>query len=360
MISVTFRRNVLLCILIAFLLLLVQNAAVTAAVLKDRLTDCLQNLIPSLFGCMVCTELLRECGCLCAGRLSRSMGRILHLPPAALTVFAVSQIAGYPVGAMLLARESAQGTISRENAVRFSGVCFGGGPAFLVGLAGVQLFGSAAAGWLMMTAAICSNLLLMLLMPRSPEPAHSSAAVPVVRCNAEAVTRAVRNAMHSLAGICGAVLLFGLLTASADCLHLFGTLSGILHIPEHSLRAVVTAAADITQLPAVFHIGLPYRVLLPLTGGLLSFGGCCAQMQACALGIKGLRLLRLTALRLLAGTITALLTSAALPLTALPESTAVFAPTVQISESGSVFPGMMILCVGLLAVGSGTMQHRQN
>ena len=337
--------------LLCGMLLLTQTAVQTAAVLAERLAYCLQTLIPSLFGCTVLAELLQSTGCMQAeGGCLRQFAERCGLPPQILPVFLLSQIAGYPVGAGLLARETAAGTLRRESAVRLSYVCFGGGPAFLVGFAGARLFGCAAAGWVMLSAAVLSNLLLFLVMPIPPH--HIVHSVQPVRLDAETVSGAVSRTVQSMTAICGTVLLFGMLLHIADTLHLFGILSRVLHLPVQTVSAVCSAAADITQLPGLFHIGLPFRVLLPLCAGMLSFGGCCAQMQACALGAAGLRFQRLAVMRIPAALMTALLTAAAAPLIPLPESLPVFAPQAAVSQSGSVLPGLMILFTGLLAAGT--------
>ena len=349
----TVRKRMIAAGLLAGTALLAQHAEKVAAVLAQRISYCLETLIPSIFGCMLLADLLCRSGCMTAGRGLRRIAQRLHLPPTVCGVFAVSQIAGYPVGAALLAQEAERGQISHETARRYAAVCFGGGPAFLVGLAGAKLFGSAAAGWLLLAAAVCSNFLLLVILPKpqftQPMPVHA----PEITLNAAAVTQSVSRTLRSLAGISGTVMLFGILLSAMDFLHVFDFLSRILHIPAQTLRPILTSAADITQLAGIFRIGLPFRVLMPLAAGLLSFGGCCAQMQTCALGVSGLRMERLMAVRLCAALLTALLTALFAPLIPLPDAAAVFAPAAAVSRSGSVLPGLMILCTGLFTVCSG-------
>ena len=349
----TVRKKMIAAGLLAGMAILVQHAETVSAVLAQRIGCCLETLIPSLFGCMLLADLLCRCGCLTAGRIMRRIAQRLHLPPPVCGIFTVSQIAGYPVGAVLLRQEAERGQISHETARRYAAVCFGGGPAFLVGLAGAKLFGSAAAGWLMLAAAVCSNFLMLVMLPKPPCTAQTPAHPPETVLNAAVLTQSVSRTLRSLAGICGAVLLFGILLTAMDLLHVFDLLSRILHIPVQTLRPVLTAAADITQLAGIFRIGLPFRVLLPLAAGLLSFGGCCAQLQTCALGVSGLRMGRLMALRLCAAILTALLTALFAPLIPLPDAAAVFAPAAAVSRSGSVLPGLMILCTGLFTACSG-------
>ena len=118
-----------------------------AAVIASRVQFCLQTLIPSLFICMVLANLLRESGAAgVLGRRARLTARLLHLSPSGAGIFWISQLAGYPVGTLLLRRQYENGAIPASDAARLACVCFGGGPAFAVGFAGAGLLGSPAAG----------------------------------------------------------------------------------------------------------------------------------------------------------------------------------------------------------------------
>ena len=150
--SAGFRITALLLIVTAAAAV---NADAAAEMLRLRIAYCLETLIPSLFGCMVLANMLTASGAAAwLGYQLRVPARLMRIPPELLTVFLISQTAGYPVGAMLLRQMAEQGRLHPDDAARASYACFGGGPAFLVGLAGVQLFGSAAAGGLILGACV--------------------------------------------------------------------------------------------------------------------------------------------------------------------------------------------------------------
>lgn len=335
-------------LLLTLIALTAINAGAVAEMLRGRVALCLNTLIPSLFGCMVFANLLTDSGAAawCGMRL-RILAKLLHLPPEMLTLFCISQIAGYPVGTLLLRQSAARGVLSPDAAARLSYICFGGGPAFLVGFAGVQMFGSAAAGWWMMGACICANLVLMLIFGRVPY--REDAAAVTVRLSPESLTNAVRDAMRSLAGICGTVLLFGVIMqlfsqlGITDDAALLGSRFGIA---PQTTRALLAALADITQLPQVMHCGLSYRILLPLCGALLSFGGACVHLQCAALGGSRIRLGKLLGMRLFAALLTALLLLPAGDLIALPAQCGVFAVRSAVPAMGSPVPALLIFCTG--------------
>ena len=325
------------------------RGASLAAVLSQRVTFCLQTLIPSLFGCMVLANLLIESGAAdFIGRNARLTARILHLSPALTGIFWVSQLAGYPVGTLLLRRQQEKGLLSPADASRLACVCFGGGPAFAVGFAGAGMFGSAAAGWLMLSACIAANLITAAVLCRKMHPKEPSAP-SAVRLRADAVTSAVSDAEKSLAAVCGTVLLFGMLSwlaESAGFLRLTETLCGFAGIRPPFCDALTSALSDLTQLAALTGCGLPLHILLPLTAGLLSFGGICVHLQCLALSGGILSARRLILVRLLTALLAALLTAPAVPFLHFPDAAAVFSPRISLSESGSVIPGLLIFCTG--------------
>lgn len=338
-------------LLIAAMLLLSVHADAVSAVLRSRIALCLTTLIPSLYGCMVLGNLLCMSGAGAAlGRRLHRTAALLRMQPNVFGIFLVSQFAGYPVGASLLRQAAARHEIAEADAARLTLCCFGGGPAFLIGFAGKQLSGSAAAGVCMMLACILANCILAILIaprqiPAPPAPACS------IRISAQALTDSASQAMKGLGQICAAVLLFGLIGQLPSLLHLSaaaGALCIRAGLPLHVLRAVYGAVLDVTQLTPVFRCGLPARAVLPLGAALLSFGGFCVQLQCMALGVRALRPMRLLAARILAALLAALLTAAALPL--LPElpQTAVsaFAGRAAASESGSFLPAILIFLTG--------------
>lgn len=345
----TFRAAMTAFILLLCIILTAGNAAAAADVLRQRVVLCLETLIPSLFGCMVLANLLTASGAAAwLGERMRPAARLLHIPPEAMTVFCISQIAGYPVGTLLLRQSADAGRMPPEAAARLSCACFGGGPAFLVGLAGAQMFGSAAAGWYLMAACVISNLILLTVLGRGLP--QTAGAVPVtVRSSPEMLTEAVRDALRSLAAICGMVLLFGGGMQLCDVIGLTGglcVLGGRLGIPAQTVRAVLAAAADVTQLPYLMHCGLSYCILFPLAGGMLSFGGICVHLQCAALGGGRIRFGRMVGIRLFAALLTALMLYPLAGMTALPEHTAVFAVQHAVPAAGSPLPALLIFCTG--------------
>lgn len=345
------RRNYAqMMVLSAVLMLLSVQSAEVRQLLWERLRLCLEVLIPSLFGGMAVCHLMLHTGALQAfdtifTRICKGKSGI----GAVLGVYVLSQLAGYPMGAALLRSMEQEGTLSAQQAQRLSYVCFGAGPSFLVGLAGAQLLGSAKAGWLLFLCCCLGNLVAAAFLWRSVRAAPSSAAAAAHDSMAQAMVRSAQQAMEGLLRICAVVLLFGLIQFLAETAGLLSLLCRIgesVGVESDVTDALLSAVLDVTQLGEVCAAGLPYGVLLPAMAALLSFGGLCVQCQCISLGVGGLSFMRLLGVRLICALLSALFCVLLLPLFPSAAVTDVFAPQASVSQSGSLLPGLLILCTG--------------
>ncbi len=327
--------------------LLAAHAADTAAVTADRMRLCLETLIPSLFGCMAAANLLTGTGAAAwLGMRLSWLARRLHLPPELLTVFLVSQIAGYPVGTMLLRQMVRAGRLDAQSAGQYASICFGGGPAFAVGFAGCRMFGRASVGWMMLGGCILANIILLLLRPKPDLP---ESAPPQVHLSAEALPDAVSAAMRSLTAVCGMVLCFGLLMLLCDLLGITALpvrLGGIFGLSEQRVRALMLALSDITQMQKLLRCGFPIRLLIALSGALLSFGGICVHLQCRALSGGFVRMRHLLCARLSAAALTFLILYVLSGFFDTGDAAAVLAFPAAVSRSGSLLPAILIFCTG--------------
>ncbi len=353
--TITHKRNALAQITAVLLILyavaiLATKAAVGTAFLSQRLQFCLTVLIPSLYGSMaLCNLLVLSGGVNVLGSMFSWLSRLLHCPTAVVGIFLLSQIAGYPVGNLMLRRMTETGALTEDEAKGFSALCFGGGPSFLVGFAGAQMLGSAAVGWLLFFSCFAANLLAAILLRPKQKVQQLSAGKQLRMRPAVAIVDAAEQSMQSLLRICAVVLLAGVIWFLLEQLGIVAVLSQIgrvFGLTASQTQAILGALADVTQLSAVCSSGLSFRILLPLLGALLSFGGVCVHMQCISLGVPGTDLLVMLRIRLMTALLSAIFCRLLLPFISMDAVTEVFAPTCKVSASGSLLPALLILCTG--------------
>ena len=113
---------------------------------RGSVGGCLEVVIPALFAFTVLAVYLQRSGLyrVVLKPLTVPLSKLLRLPEELCAVFLLSNIGGYPVGAKLLTGLVRSGRLRRGDASRLLCCCYGSGPSFVIGTAGMQVFGSAA------------------------------------------------------------------------------------------------------------------------------------------------------------------------------------------------------------------------
>ncbi len=260
------------------LLLLLVFAAQTRQAAQESLQLCAAALLPALFPFSVAVQLLQSTGAdrPLARLLRRPLGW-LGLPAGAAAPILCGLIGGYPIGLQALAGAVQAGQLRWHEAIRVSQICNNAGPAFVLGAAGLSLFGSARAGlslWLVQLIAFLLSAILLRAFAaghpaevQSPPRVERPASAPSLT---RALPEAVRSSALAMLSVCGFVLFFGSLRA----------LLQQLPLPD-GLLAVLSAASELAG--GLFSLAVfapaPRFVLSSI---LLSWGGLCVHFQGAA------------------------------------------------------------------------------
>lgn len=284
---------------------------------RRGLDTCARVLIPSLFPFFIMSALLRHTGAVYALARAASpvMPRLFGVPGAGAAALVVGLAGGYPIGAATAAALVRSGDISREEGERLLAFCNNSGPAFLVGAAGVGVFGSASIGLLLYASHALAALLTGALL-RSGAPQHISPPPAPGEARGGALTEAVASSVSGMLSVCGYVVAFSALTGAMESAGVFSLLSGELamHTPLglHLSRALLAGFLELgSGLSALS--GLPASPLALSAASLLaSWGGLSVHMQTAAVvASAGLSLRRHTAGKLISSAMSAALTYAA-------------------------------------------------
>lgn len=231
---------------------------------QEGIDLCLKTLIPTLFPFFFLSNTLSSS---LTGRnipILRPMGRLCKIPKGAESIFLIGLLGGYPMGAQCISGAYEAGCLTSKDARRMLAFCNNCGPAFLFGISGA-LFSNPTVPWILFGIHFASALLVGVILPGEPSccnyvnrPKFS----PVI---------ILRQAIRSMAVVCGWVVLFKVLLAflSRWILWLFPTevQVGIMGILELSNGCIGLHAIESLD------------VQLILCAGLLGFGGLCVTMQ---------------------------------------------------------------------------------
>ena len=263
-------------------------------------------VLPALFPFLILTGLLTKLGAAqkLADRLSPLTEKI-GLPGSAAYCLLVSLLSGYPVGSRTVADLYKGGAITREQAKRMSVLCSTSGPMFLVGSVGGAMFGSAAAGAVLLAAHLLAvigvYLALYFANRRKKRNIHAGQTAPAPHAglkktmpphalrvqNKTAAPHAdtdgilaasVQSGVLTVLCVGGFIAFFSVLMQALSDLHISAPLERLLSFPlaaagsEGAAAGLTAGLLEATQgCASIAASGAP--LALPLCAFLVTFGG---------------------------------------------------------------------------------------
>lgn len=322
---------------------LIAEPRIISEAVGGAVSDCLEVIVPSLFAFTVLAVYLQKSGLYRTALkpLTFPLSKLLRVDEELCAVFVLANIGGYPVGVSLLSELVRKGALSEKNAARMLCCCFGSGPSFIVGIVGVRVFGSAAAGLALFAACFASSLVMALIVRAGGgiELKSSSACCDL---SAGAFISSVMSGARVMFTVCTMITGFSVISAILATIgvnDLFERLLGLLGTGGNS-SAIFSAILEVTRIKTI----APTRFAMPICAALLSFGGVCVVMQITALSEK-IPLKRFILSRIPAAALSAL---AAVPLSKLlpPADVETLAP----NTSSEPFTKNAVLSLCVLAM----------
>lgn len=259
---------------LAAVLLLVDPQAVSGAV-KIAAESCLEVIVPSLFAFSVLAVYLQQSGLYRTALkpLTFPLSKLLRMDEELCAVYVLANIGGYPVGAKLLSELVWQGRLSPRDAGRMMCFCFGSGPGFMVGIVGMNVFGSAGAGLVLFAAGIASSLLTAAFV-RTRGEITLQKAESGVRLTGDVFIDSVSGAARVMFTVCAMITGFAAVSALLEKTGVFALFESVFGSAE-----IFPALLEVTRIRNF----AAAEFALPSCAALLGFGGVCVLMQTAAI-----------------------------------------------------------------------------
>ena len=310
---------------------------------RGSVGGCLEVVIPALFAFTVLAVYLQRSGLyrVVLKPLTVPLSKLLRLPEELCAVF-------------LLTGLVRSGRLRRGDASRLLCCCYGSGPSFVIGTAGMQAFGSAAAGGMIFGACILSSLAAAAVVCRFGEPILLDESSSAQDLSAECFISSVDAGARVMYTVCVMSVAFAAVTAlldSAGITELAAWVLGKLGLGGNSDR-LLPALLEVTQVRGL----VPEGAAASLCAAALSFGGVCVLMQVGALtggeiSMKPLLISRLPAallsglLAVPAGKLTAAAEAYSPNVSGVPAAGQAFSINAGLSVCVLIMAGMLILLV---------------
>lgn len=280
-------------LLLAFGALLVRYPQESASAAREGLFICLEVIIPSLFPFFVFSSLFISLGLShSAGRLlSPLMGPLFHMRGACAVPLLLGLVGGYPVGLRTAAQLKEIGACSPEEARRLAAFCNLCGPGFLLSVAGVGIFASREAGFLLLfthwAAAILVGILFRFRSTASRDTKPASCPTSGGTSSfSEAFPAGVRDSFTSVLGICAFVIFF---TVLVRLLQSSGLLPQVAALLSSLLPGILSPQLCQSFLIGIFELSTGVYSLsevgasplaLPMAAFIMGWGGLSVHCQS--------------------------------------------------------------------------------
>lgn len=257
------------------------------------------SVLPSVFPFLFLTGFLANTQAFQAfsRRIAPLAQRVFRVSGTGGSIFLLSALSGYPVGARTIADRCEKNAIPKEELFRLSCLCSTTGPVFLVGVVGGGMLKNTSLGWLMLLSHLLAVITVSFLLSlRAPKARLPIANIP---SKSSSLGGEVYSSVISVLCVGGSIALFACFSQmTAD----------IFRLPESGLvTALVRGLMEMTTGCALL-CREPTRLTLCLCCFLTTFGGLCVLVQQLAfLAPAGVKTLSFVAVKAVQGIVAAAL-----------------------------------------------------
>lgn len=252
-----------ICAITMLIFIIDTKTAINSA--NEGIDLCLRTLIPSLFPLLFLSQIICSATVGQTMRFLRPFGKICSLPTGAEGLLLLGILGGYPVGAQAVAQAFQNKQLQEKDAKRMLGFCSNAGPSFIFGVT-TCLFKSGIVPWVLWIIHIASALLTAILLPDKQCSTCKQGSISTM-----SVSQALNKALHSMALICGWVVLFKIIQGL-----LFRWFAWALPIP---MRCLLTGVLELSN-GCISLLALPVEsIRFILCSAFLGLGGVCVSLQ---------------------------------------------------------------------------------
>lgn len=261
-----------LSLIILFTLLIIINPAVCKDGAINGILISGRIIIPSLFPFTMCVLFIMKSGILQKlDPLTPITKALFGITADKFSLFILSLIGGFPVGARLIKESYANGEITETEGRIMLNYCINAGPAFIIGAVGAGIMGSREIGYLLLASHILSSLVLCLLSRFFKTEEKNSPNINKIHISlADNFVVSASEAASSVFNICAFVILFSAINAYIKAFS--------LKLPFLKYLLLLTEVTN----------AVTYTDNIILISFLLGLGGFCVwcQVISAAKGIK--------------------------------------------------------------------------
>ena len=276
------KNNIsIIFIILVYMVLVIIWADDISSYVLNAVKSCLNVIIPSMYIFMIISDFLVTSNIyVIFGKPFSLISRyIFKIPENLFSIFLISSIGGYPIGAKLIADLYKMGKIDKITAEDMLSYCYLSGPAFIGGVVGVEIFSDIKIGILIFLSILTSNFITAFFIGFKSDIPSPKKDYEQYKIRISDLIVSISNGGKSMFAICTVIIFFSSIICIAEKSGLITYVSKLIDdYTKLNLTngiAVVKTFIEISNI-LLFEADLK---LLPLLTALLSFGGICVIIQ---------------------------------------------------------------------------------
>lgn len=330
-------KNLFAAFLIIYLCFYIFTSSADAVdSVKNSVYACLNTIIPSLFAFMVVTDFLQRSGLhlIVTKPVSFALSKIFKIDENLISLFLLSQIGGFPVGASLVKNIAEDKCISKELAEKLLASFFCSGPTFIICGVALQCYNNPNIGFIMYFGIVISNLIIFIVTCKTNK--NTKMDFPSkISFGADMFISSVNNGTKSICKVCSMIVFFSIIVSSLS------------FIGSYYVNPLL-------EISKITEIRFPPYVC----SALISFGGVCVLIQISTITSGKIRMKYLLLSRVPVCILSYLITYILFEIFFHGDIAYCYKFTeIYLSRQASIFPSVLLMIMSLMLI---TVVNRQN
>lgn len=286
-------KYVIALIIILYSIYLLKFSKEISIAIINSINSCLTVIIPSLFAFMVVSNILIKSNIYVI--LSKPFYPVakylFRIPPELFSIFLLSCIGGYPIGAKLLTDLLSQNKISKDTANTMMCYCYCNSPSFFAGAVGVVVFENVLVGLLIYFSIVLSNCIIAIILGfknKIPEKKKIRANISI---NVNILIESINSAAKTLFLICIMLIFFASLISVIEETGILNFIcSKISLFYNFDTTIFSTSFMSFVEISKISQFPKFCYAYIPILAILGSFGGLCVLSQIVAITSRSISL----------------------------------------------------------------------
>lgn len=286
-------KSLIILLLIAVCVLFIASPKVYILSSLDAISTWTFKVLPVLLPFFIISKIIVALVEPKQSKMDKLFNRIYNAPATSSTVFFLSALSGYPMGAKLICDQYDRGIYTHNDAKQMLAFCSISGPMFMLGTVGVAIFNSYLAGLIILIANLLAALINGLIYRgKSPIKTHgtqNNATQTITMQSApekgSVLVNSVSDSLQAILIVCCymvvAFLLIDVLNNTGILPFIANNLERLFKLKNGVVNAFLNGIFEITRgANDLAATGCSLKTITVLESGLIGFGGISVFMQS--------------------------------------------------------------------------------